>query len=962
MEGDFKHSLNQYRLLEKLGEGGMGEVYLAHDSSLDRPVALKFLSRKKEHGAAARKRLVEEARSAAALDHPFICKVYEVGHSADGDFIAMEYVEGLTLNEKLLEGALGVRDTIAHAVEIAEALRHAHSKGIIHRDLKPSNIMLTTAGHVKIMDFGLAKRIEKATDAEHVAESISTGLTQPGTVLGTPLYMSPEQLLGKPADRRSDIFSFGIVLYEMLTGTHPFKRSNSFETGNAILSENPSQLSLKRETLLPLLAYIIKKMLAKEPGQRYQSVHEICTDLRELREPGSRISEDISTQRRPWYRSAVRALLFGIGLLTMLPATYWLYQRWHTQSGQEPVPVQELLIDWPSRENSARISSDGKWLVFLSDWGGGSVIWKKSLSGGEPEPLNISGTPISFAWSPDGMKLACLVKRKDNIQLELIPVFFRGTPDVLASLNEMEAAARADLAQGFPQILCWIGDRIYLRGQKRVWQFKGGSKVMQGVLFASDLGVRSICIRADEKKIVYDSHDEIWMADLDGKNVERLTKDEWRDLDPHWVKRNGGWRIIFSTNRGGQVDLWELNPESRDLRPLTTYGLDAKLMEDSSPDGSMVVYQVIREEANLWSCDASTGAKKPLTTGVLSDFAPTIAVNSNRIAFQRIKPQLTQGSLLIDSEIYLAELGNMQSAGLQNVLSEEGIRMVIREGSTPFLSPDGLWLAYLRFRKEGSAFELWLRDLTTSRDWPVSDRVLIDEISIAPRDWGPHDIVWSADSSSLFFVEKGEHGTTILRRLDPRPDSTGPKSSVVIYASGQGERILDPKPNGDMSGLVYVLRKGDKPPAFEIRFLELASGRERTLLSQRGPDRIYCLGWSRNTVVALRSFRSDRSNDTSSCLEILKLESGEWRKIGQIERAYGSTAISDSVTGDLYVTAIEANIPNIVAFQPLSGKSMRLTDNQRADTTFAGLHNLGAGKLVYSQEKHVNNLFLMRFR
>jgi serine/threonine protein kinase len=225
-------TLSHYRIIGKLGQGSMGEVFFAEDTSLDRKVALKFLSRNLQEDAVALERFLREAKSAAALDHPCICSIHDVVKSDHQHFIVMEHVDGQTLKEKIEQGPTPLGELLQIAEEIAGALEEAHEKQIIHRDLKPSNIMLTGKGRPKVMDFGLAKHAAGPEDSQ---EDTLTGLTQEGTTMGTLPYMSPEQARGQIVDRRSDIFSFGIVLYEMIARTHPFQRGTPMETVGAIL-------------------------------------------------------------------------------------------------------------------------------------------------------------------------------------------------------------------------------------------------------------------------------------------------------------------------------------------------------------------------------------------------------------------------------------------------------------------------------------------------------------------------------------------------------------------------------------------------------------------------------------------------------------------------------------------------------------------------------------------------------
>ena len=269
-------NVGHYTVLQELGRGGMGRVYLAQDTSLDRKVALKFLPEHVEQNPTARLRFLREAKCAAAIDHPYICKIYEIGEFEGKDFISMEYIRGQTLKGEMAEYRLPLEKILQIGSDIAEALESAHKEGIMHRDLKPSNVMFAPEGHVKVMDFGLAKRVLSAPNEEQDA------LTEEGSIAGTLSYMSPEQLQRHPADARSDIFSFGVILFEMLSGVHPFQRRQALETADAILHHDPTPLSRYSEEIPQLLEHTIRKMIAKDPNSRFQSVHEARSNLIEL--------------------------------------------------------------------------------------------------------------------------------------------------------------------------------------------------------------------------------------------------------------------------------------------------------------------------------------------------------------------------------------------------------------------------------------------------------------------------------------------------------------------------------------------------------------------------------------------------------------------------------------------------------------------------------------------------------
>ncbi len=302
-------NFSHFRIIEKLGQGGMGEVFLAEDSSLHRKVALKFLSVELQRDAAARKRLLREARSAASLDHPFICSIHEVGESEGQDYIVMEYVEGQSLKERLEKGQPAAEEVLSVGIEVAEALEAAHNKGIVHRDIKPGNIMLTPTGHAKVMDFGLAR--QNLADAAAAADQDKeTELTQRGMLVGTLAYMSPEQLRGQTADGRSDLWALGVTLYEMASGMRPFAGQSGFEISSAILNQPPRPLP---SGVPSELGAVIGRCLEKDPEKRYQRAAELQASLEAVR-------AGTASLRAAWrYRlTRTRWRVAAVGLVTLL--------------------------------------------------------------------------------------------------------------------------------------------------------------------------------------------------------------------------------------------------------------------------------------------------------------------------------------------------------------------------------------------------------------------------------------------------------------------------------------------------------------------------------------------------------------------------------------------------------------------------------------------------------------------
>jgi serine/threonine protein kinase len=392
--------LLHYRLVEKLGEGGMGVVWKAVDTRLQRHVALKILPPELTGNEERRLRFRREAQASAALSHANIAVIHGVDEDQDVQILTMEYVQGLNLREYLATNEVEPRESLGFALRIAEGLAHAHANGIVHRDLKPDNVMVTPEGQVKILDFGLAKllgprpALEGDTDShletETALDTISRELTRAGRIFGTVSYMSPEQARGRPVDPRSDLFSFGIVLYEMLTGRPPFSGEDAMHTLSAILRMQPEPLAATMPDTSAELQRILDKCLEKDPRDRYQDTRDLVVDLRRLQrqtdsQPVARADTASALVRPPEHWSVLRWTALGLFFVAAATVAIWQVLRGETPPVGPSRPIQLTFSPPGDPVGAMAISPDGRYLAY-ADYEG---VYFQLLSTNEVQRLEL---------------------------------------------------------------------------------------------------------------------------------------------------------------------------------------------------------------------------------------------------------------------------------------------------------------------------------------------------------------------------------------------------------------------------------------------------------------------------------------------------------------------------------------------------------------------------------------------
>src|SRR6266851_2019929 len=392
--------LGPCRRVSSLRAGGMGEVYRARDTRLDRDVAVKVLPTSLSSDLSLRQRLEREAKAVSKLSHPHICTLHDIGHQDGVDFLVMELVEGETLERRLTKGPLLPEQTIRFAAQIADALAHAHKLGFVHRDLKPSNVMLTKTG-AKLMDFGLAKEFGPAPLAAALTEMTADQLklTVEGTIVGTFQYMAPEQLEGKEADARADMFSLGAVIYEMATGKPAFAGKTRASLIAAILSSEPQPMAALQPMTPPALARVVKKCLAKDPDERWQSASDLASELTWIAEGRSRAEEAgrVPARSRKWERTSW-LLAAAFFLLAVAGGAAW----WQASNRRPPPMYFHASVPFPA--NDLALSPNGRMLAMVaySAQVNNYVLWTYEVGGRRTSSLGGTQGASSPFWSPDG--------------------------------------------------------------------------------------------------------------------------------------------------------------------------------------------------------------------------------------------------------------------------------------------------------------------------------------------------------------------------------------------------------------------------------------------------------------------------------------------------------------------------------------------------------------------------------
>ncbi len=627
--------LGRYEIHSPLGAGGMGEVYLARDTQLRRRVALKILPAELAQHRDRLRRFEQEAFAAAALNHPNIAHIYEIGVAGDLNFIAMEFVDGDTLRKKIHGDKTELKKLLEYLTQVAEGLAKAHAAGIVHRDLKPDNIMVALDGYAKVLDFGLAKLMEpiqsQNMDGGVPSEAATALRSQPGTVIGTVGYMSPEQAQGKTSeiDHRSDIFSFGCILYESVTGREPFPGGSFVEVLHKVVYEPPVSITDCNPGASADLQRIIRCCMAKNPDERYQSIKDVAIELKELR-PATESSpvprQELSVRggriKRPFIMASLAAAGVAVVILGLVVTSYLRLRP----SEQNRSPQQHLISTFPGSHRAASFSPDGQKIAFVNAVDGVQQVWVTNLTESRPVQLTSGKDPADRPrWSPLGDQIVFVRQLQGTSSIWSIPPQ-GGTP-------------RKVLEGGRSPNWSWDGGRLVFERGYDLWTANAdGSEQLkvEGVpptdLLLSD---RSPAFSPDGSSIAFfqkskGPHGDFWVIPAAGGVARRLTFDDVVGGRPVWTP--DGRFIVFPSQRAGSMTLWKVPLAGGEPQPvLLSAGEDTD--PEISRDGRRLIYANARNSYIVMLTDPATGQRKELHESRSALVDPSFSPRGDQILF-----------------------------------------------------------------------------------------------------------------------------------------------------------------------------------------------------------------------------------------------------------------------------------------------------------------------------------------
>jgi serine/threonine protein kinase len=837
-----RKTLLHYEIVQQIGAGGMGLVYKARDTRLGRLAALKVLKAEAVSNPERKRRFIQEARAASALNHPNIVHIYDIGESDGVDFIAMEYVEGSTLNALTQRKGLPWSQALTYAIQIADALGKAHAAGIIHRDIKPGNIMVNTDGLAKVLDFGLAKLTERTVDTAPDASTQTLQIrdaaaTEEGALVGTVAYMSPEQAQGLKLDGRSDIFSFGAMLYELLSGERTFQRESTASTLAAILKEEPKPID---PTLPKELGRILARCLKKDPHRRFQTMADLKVALEELKEESDsgRLEQ---TAEPPRSRGPLKRLVWPAAFVALFgTAAFWY---WRAPRESEPMSSLVPLTTYVGDERQPSFSPDGNHVAFSwnSEKKDNFDIWVKLI--GSPVPVRLTHDPApdrAPAWSPDGRSIAFLRgSSSGRAAVMVIPAI--GGPE--RKVTEINQGARE--FEGFK--LDWTPDSQWL-----AFSDSASDQGARGIYLAGvDTGERrrltlppagaygdlSPAISPDGRWLAFsrrfgNTTSEIYAVELNRDLTpkaapKKLTGEGRWSLQAAWTSNSKG--IVFASGASNVFSLWRIpapNTENPKLVPFGEGGSEPAI----SRQGTRLVFTRSAPDVNIWRLKrvhsgVAAGQAVPFIASTRLDTNPQYSPDAQRVAFASDRSghmEIWTADAAGLNPVQVTKLGGANAGTPRwspdsqriafdwNVAGHFDVYTIPANGGAPqrittapvdnhipSYSRDGKWIYY----SSGTSgkFEIWKAPATGGT-------------SVQVTRGGGHVAMESADGRDLYYT-KSPNWISPLWKM---PTAGGEEKPVIDAVF---RRAFFPVPTG-----IYFLSPPTDKHEASLRFLSFANG------------------------------------------------------------------------------------------------------------------------------------------